>query len=133
MTDKKPIREICQEQVVRRRFFELLTGAGGFMLGLLKPGSAASQAYPFFGPEVQDRPGFFFAQLAYGNDLSWNPHPTAARSLMEIMVRRTSVPASPDRVDLRLSDPKLFYHPFIYWTGSREFEPFTELIKVDVA
>lgn len=76
-----------------------------------------------FAPEVPERPSFFFAQMIYGDGLSWNPYPTAGRTLMEVLVDRTSIAASPDRVDLRPSDPKLFYHPFLYWTGTREFPP----------
>lgn len=80
----------------------------------------------FYRAEVPERPTFFFAQLAYGDDLSWNPYPTAARSLMEILVQRTSIAASPERVDLHLDSPRLFHYPFLYWTGSREFSPFPE-------
>lgn len=114
--------------ISRRAALAALAGAGGVTLPLLWPGRSLAQAMrpSFFEPEVPERPTFFFAQLMYGNDLSWNPYPTAARSLMEILVKRTSVLASPDRVDLRLSDPKLFYYPFLYWTGSREFDPLPE-------
>ena len=42
------------------------------------------------------------------------------------MQERTSLQVSPDRVDLRLTDPRLFRHPFLYWTGSRDFDPLSE-------
>lgn len=113
------------EGINRRAALCSLAGAGGMVLSLLRPGSARAQLRgpSFFGPEVQERPTFFFAQVTYGTDPSWNPYPTAARTLMEILVHRTSVLASPERVDLRLSDPKLFHYPFLYWTGAREFDP----------
>lgn len=103
----------------------LISGGAGLVF---LPGSAYSQRYNrgSFGPEVPERPAFFFAQLIYGNDMSWNPYPTAVRSLIEILVSRTSVPASPDRADFRIKDPKLFRHPFVYWTGTREFDPLPE-------
>ena len=104
--------------------------AGLFALPLLffarrASGQLAQPGMPggMFGPEVPERPTFFFAQLSYGPGLAWNPYPTAARSLMETLVSRTSVAASPDRVDVRAADPKLFTLPFLYWTGSREFPP----------
>ena len=80
-----------------------------------------------YRPEVPERPSFFFTQLEYGDGLSWNPYPTAGRSLMEILVERTSVAASTDRVDVRLADPKLFQYPFLYWTGTRDFAPLSPL------
>jgi len=79
-----------------------------------------------FQPEVPERPSFFFTQLSYGEALAWNPYPTAARSLMEMLIERTSVPASPDRVDVHLTDPKLFQLPFLYWTGTRDFAPLAQ-------
>ena len=84
------------------------------------------QQLGMYQPEVPERPSFFFTQLEYGEGLSWNPYPTAARSLMEILVQRTSVAASPDRVDLRATDPKLFTQPFLYWTGTRDFPPLSQ-------
>jgi len=96
---------------------------------LLLAGKAGAQGRGLpnmFAPEVPERENFFFAQLVYGSDNSWNPHPTAARSLMEMLVARTSIPASPDRVDMRVDDERLFYHPFLYWTGTREFDPLPE-------
>jgi len=122
--NKKHENRGAQTMLSRRTFLDLLAGAGGLALAITRPGIARPQS--LFRPEVPERPTFFFAQLAYGKDMSWNPNPTAARSLMEILIGRTSVPAATDRVDLRLSDPKLFRYPFLYWTGTREFEPFPD-------
>ncbi len=74
---------------------------------------------------LPEKPTFFFTQLKYGSGLDWNPHPTAARSLMETLIKRTSIPAGTDRVDMTLDDPRLFFHPFLYMSGTREFEPFS--------
>ncbi|HUT54665.1 MAG TPA: DUF4159 domain-containing protein [bacterium] len=114
--------------ISRRSALCSLAGAGGLAWSLLRPGPARAQfrGPNFFEPEVPERPTFFFGQVVYGTGLSWNPYPTSARSLMEILVKRTSVLASPDRVDLRLGDPKLFHYPFLYWTGAREFDPLPE-------
>jgi hypothetical protein len=100
--------------ISRRGLLQALAAAGA----LAPLGQAAAQ---FRGPEVPERPTFFFTQLMYGADLSWNPHPTAARSLMEVLASRTSIAAAADRVDLTLADPRLFRYPFLYWTGTREF------------
>jgi len=88
--------------------------------GLLGSRAALGQRY---GNEDHYPPDFHFAQLSYGNDLSWNPYPTAARTMMEIIRDRTSILASTDRVDLRADQAKLFHFPFLYWTGTREFDP----------
>jgi len=105
----------------RRKAAGLIGSAG--ISSLFMPGRVQAQ---LFGPEVPVRPTFFFGQIAHGEGLSWNPYPTAARSLIEIAMARTSLQASPDRVDLTFDHPRLFYYPFIYWTGTREFEPLTQ-------
>ncbi len=108
-------------KITRRRAAALAAAGAGWLLS--GPRKAPAQ---YMGPEVQPMPTFFFTQLRYGEDMSWNPYPTAARSLMQILVSRTSVQASTDRVDLGPGDPRLFHHPFLYWTGTREFEPLPE-------
>ncbi|HXG53305.1 MAG TPA: DUF4159 domain-containing protein [candidate division Zixibacteria bacterium] len=68
---------------------------------------------------------FVFAQVRYrGGD--WNPHPLCVGPLMEELMLRTSVEASPVRHEVTLADPDLFEYPFLYMAGRYEFEPFTE-------
>ncbi len=112
----------------RRKALALMTGATSLVLPNPWPAAAQSRRRPRYpgNPEVPERPSFFFAQLVYGQDFSWNPYPTAARTLMEVLMARTSIPAATDRLDLRASDSKLFRNPFLYWTGTREFDPLPE-------
>lgn len=68
---------------------------------------------------------FVFAQLKYrGGD--WNPHPLAVTPLMEELMERTSVEASPSRREISLTDRELFSYPFLYMAGKYDFEPFTD-------
>jgi hypothetical protein len=119
--DQKPKHD---DAILRREALFRLGAGLGLGLGLAAP--AAVRGFQGGAPEVPELPTFFFTQIVYGNDLSWNPYPTAARGLMEALTSRTSVAAAPDRVDIRLTDPKLFQYPFLYWTGTREFDPLSE-------
>lgn len=58
-----------------------------------------------------------------GND---SARPEALRSLLAQIARRTSVEVNREPGALRLSDPDLFKHPFIYMGGNKAFEPFPE-------
>lgn len=58
-----------------------------------------------------------------GND---NPRPEALRSLLAQVARRTSVEVNREPIALKLSDPNLFKHPFIYLGGDKAFSPFPE-------
>ncbi len=69
-------------------------------------------------------PQFFFAQLKYrGGD--WDPNPQFAESIVEELELRTSIEALKERRVSTLSDPNLFYSPFLYMAGRYEFDPFT--------
>ncbi len=107
----------------RRDFGRMLAGLAALLPFV--PSKAYSR-FGYFRPEIEIPPGFFFTQLMYGNDMSWNPYPSAARYLMKTLRSRTSIPVSTDRVDVRPDDDKLFHYPFLYWTGTREFEPLSE-------
>jgi len=58
-----------------------------------------------------------------GND---NPRPEALRSLLAQITRRTSIEVNREPVELNISDPELFRHPFIYMGGDEKFELFPE-------
>lgn len=68
---------------------------------------------------------FVFAQLEYRGG-NWNSRPRAARRLVWELVKRTSIEASLDTVNIRPHDPIIFEYPFIYMAGDQEFEPFDE-------
>ncbi len=76
-------------------------------------------------PDAPELERYHFAQLRYrGGD--WDPDPSAARSLCEEAVRRTSVAAAAARKDLAILSPDLFGYPMVYITGHYDFEPFSE-------
>lgn len=58
-----------------------------------------------------------------GND---NPRPEALRSILAQVTRRTSIEVNREPVALKLADPELFRHPFIYMGGDEGFDPFPE-------
>jgi len=58
-----------------------------------------------------------------GND---NARPEGLRSLLSQIARRTSIEVNREPIALKLSDPKLFQHPFIYLGGDEAFEPFAD-------
>jgi hypothetical protein len=99
--------------ISRRGFLSLgLSLAAGFVLsGPKRAGSA-----PF--------PQFFFAQLKYRGG-EWDPNPGFAEAIIEEMELRTSIDGIKERRITTLSDPDLFYFPFLYMAGKYEFEPFT--------
>jgi hypothetical protein len=109
----------------RREFLRLLSYGCLAAAGLAPAKSRAGQA------QERERPiQFVFAQLKYrGGD--WNPHALAVAPLMEELMQRTSVEAAPARREMTLTDPDLFYHPFLYMSGKYEFEPFN-LDEIDI-
>ena len=68
---------------------------------------------------IGDRSLFRFARLAIPG--LPDPRPTALRRLAWEIVRRTSVVTASDPVEVRLSDPNLFRHPFLVLSGDRRF------------
>jgi len=69
-------------------------------------------------------PQFFFSQLQYRGG-EWDPNPRFAEAIVEELELRTSIDASTERRTVTLSDPDLFYCPFLYMAGKYEFEPFS--------
>ena len=68
---------------------------------------------------------FILAQLQYRGG-QWDPHPRATMPLMQEVRLRTSVETRDERQGLTLRDPALFAYPFLYMTGERGFEPFSD-------
>jgi len=82
----------------------------------------------FFSPPRPSRgknfPQVFFAQIKYrGGD--WDPNPRFAEAMIDELELRTSIDGLKERRVVTLSDPDLFFCPFVYMAGKYEFEPFT--------
>jgi len=69
-------------------------------------------------------PHFFFAQLKYRGG-EWDPNPQFAEAIIEELELRTSIDGMKERRVTTLSDPDLFFCPFLYMAGKYEFDPFT--------
>jgi hypothetical protein len=96
----------------RRAFLSL----GLRMAGLLAFGPRFSWAAPF--------PQFFFALVkSRGGD--WDPNPDYVEAITEELELRTSIDGMKERRVTTLSDPDLFYCPFLYMAGKYDFDPFT--------
>ena len=70
-------------------------------------------------------PQVFFTQLKYRGG-NWDPNPLFIEPLVEELELRTSIDASKVRRVVELSDPDLFFCPFLYMAGRYAFESFTQ-------
>ncbi|HHT9114670.1 MAG TPA: DUF4159 domain-containing protein [Candidatus Wunengus sp. YC65] len=66
-----------------------------------------------------------FVQLQY-NGGNWNPRPNAGKRLMWELIKRTSVEARIETMNVRADDASLFEYPFVYMSGDQEFPPLSE-------
>jgi hypothetical protein len=99
--------------IARRHFFLLgLKAAAG--LALLRPGFLWAKTVP----------QFFFAQIRYRGG-EWDPNPQFVKPMAEELELRTSIKAFPERRVTTITDPEIFYYPFLYLSGRYEFDPFT--------
>ena len=106
-------REIQGMMISRRRFLSLATGLAAGLL-CRSPNIVLGASSP----------QFFFAQLKYrGGD--WDPNPQFAEPIIEELEVRTSIEGLKERRITTLSDPDLFFYPFLYMAGKYEFDPFT--------
>jgi len=105
---------------MKRRDFLKICGsaAGGLLIG--------PRVFAQYRKTPDLKYDFYFSQIVYGKGLAWNPRPSVARSLASILNTRTSIPASPERVEINLSASALFGYPFLYISGESEFDPFPE-------
>jgi len=100
--------------ISRRKFLSTaLSLAGGWALF----GPSPSSGSPF--------PHFYFTQIKYRGG-EWDPNPLFAEAMVEELELRTSIDGDKERRVMELSDPGLFYRPFLYLAGRYEFEPFTK-------
>ncbi|MDI7261377.1 MAG: DUF4159 domain-containing protein, partial [Thermodesulfobacteriota bacterium] len=97
----------------RRDFLSLVLGlAGGFFFS----GPKSLLSAPF--------PHFFFAQLKYRGG-EWDPNPQFFEPIIKELELRTSIDGMKQRRVTTISDPDLFFYPFLYMAGKYEFDPFT--------
>ena len=101
--------------ISRRRFIRMLASSA---MGLAVYGVKPTIASQF--------PHFFFTQLKYKGG-QWDPNPFYSEAIVEELELRTSIDALQERRVMDLSDPELFYSPFLYMAGQYEFEPFTSV------
>jgi hypothetical protein len=69
-------------------------------------------------------PQFFFTQIRYRGG-EWDPNPQFVEPIIEELEIRTSIDGAKERRVATLSDPDLFYFPFLYLAGKYDFDPFT--------
>lgn len=107
----------------RRGFLAALAVAAG---ALLVARRQSAFGFSNLSPDRKDAvKRFTFAQLRYrGGD--WDPHPSAPAEFIREIERMTSVDVEPERRDVAIGDPQLFYYPFLYVSGHREFTPLTQ-------
>lgn len=100
-------------QINWRRFGRVVTAA---VLGLMTaavPAAALGDSAKLSIPQVRYKGGQF------------KPRPDALESLLAQLAKRTAVEVRRESLDLNLTDPRLFRHPFLYMGGDHAFEPFT--------
>ncbi len=106
-----------------RRFFPglsrrtFLRWAVGLVGALATPGLCRAAGTPY--------PHFFFTQIKYRGG-EWDPNPAYAGPIVEELELRTSIDAARERRLIEVSDPAMFYSPFVYMAGRYDFDPFTE-------
>jgi len=81
----------------------------------------------FRRPEISwsaSSPQFFFTQVKYRGG-EWDPNPQYVEAIVEELELRTSIDGVKERRIITISDPNLFFCPFLYMAGKYAFEPFT--------
>jgi hypothetical protein len=71
---------------------------------------------------IGDRSKFAIGQLIVSGG-TWNPRPTALRRLCWAIDKRTSIDVRLEAAPMKIGDPELFRHPFLYLAGAAGFTP----------
>lgn len=99
------------------------------LLRLALAASAATAAGRFVrAPRARafgERSRFTFARLRYEGPGA-NPRPGALVQLGYELLKRTSIDAATQEVELTLADPALFSNPFLWLAGDRALPPFSD-------
>ena len=83
--------------------------AAALMVGQTRPARGASL------------PLFSISQIRYRGG-EWDPNPQLTEAIVEELETRTSVPAAHERRIVTISDPDLFFCPFLYIAGTASFD-----------
>jgi hypothetical protein len=88
----------------------------GWGIGVGAPATshAAGEASELVIPQVKYKGGRF------------QPRPEAVESLLAQVAKRTSIEVHRKLLEIELTDPRLFHHPFLYLSGDSAFEPFSD-------
>jgi len=97
--------------ISRREFLRSALALGG---GVLFPSKLLYGENSF--------PHFFFTQIRYRGG-AWDPNPHFVEAMVEELELRTSIDGARERRATDLSDPDLFFSPFLFMAGKYEFEP----------
>jgi hypothetical protein len=91
-----------------------------YVLGYAQVGEIEGKP-EMFGLADQKRPTaeFVFAQIRHGG--AWNAHPGAARSLLTLLEKQSSIPVNLKRVAVNISKDDVSPYPFLYFTGLDDF------------
>jgi len=70
------------------------------------------------------------ARLHYGGGGDWYANPSSLPNLLEAIRERTGIPLARRPVDVRLTDPDLRDHPYLYLTGHGNIRFSTEELRL---
>ncbi len=90
----------------------------GIALSFLIAGTGAAYA-------LGDASKLVIPQIKYEGG-AFKPRGKAVESLLAQVAKRTSVEVKRSPLDINLSDPRLFHHPFIYLAGNEKFKEFSD-------
>ncbi|UCD78342.1 MAG: DUF4159 domain-containing protein [Desulfobacterales bacterium] len=102
--------------ISRRQFIQFIATALGLAGGCILPRTETAWGARY--------PHFYFTQLKYRGG-EWDPNPLFAAAMVEEIELRTSIDVRKERRVMELSDPDLFFCPFLYMAGRYAFESFT--------
>ena len=99
-----------------------------YILGYAQVGEVEGKP-EMFGLADQKRPTaeFVFAQVKH--DGAWNAHPGAARSLLTILEKESSIPVNLKRVSVNIASDDVSAYPFLYFTGLDDFRLSDQQVK----
>lgn len=77
-----------------------------------------------------DDAGLTIAQLQYDGGGDWYANPSGLPNLLRAIRERTALPVSPQPARVRLTDPTLWDHPYLYMTGHGNVRLSEEEVRV---
>jgi len=60
---------------------------------------------------------FTIARVQYGGGGDWYSDPSSLTNLLAAVNERTNIRAAPREAVVKITDPELFEHPYLYMTG----------------